>query len=129
MSKTASRPNLARKVTRTSKQKQDAELNAGLRVVLSEGEAYEIRMGDVTPAAARELRRQCGFGFHSLLQQLGADPDVDLISTFVWLARRLAGEEDLDLNDVVVGYDVLVRDEFDCAPVTEGEVIKPGPEA
>lgn len=122
------RPDLARKVTRKTVEKQDAEMSAGLRVELSKDEVYEIRMGDVTPQAARELRRVCGFGFVTLCNLMGSDPDIDLISTFVWFARRLAGEDALEIDDVSVGYDVLTGEGFDVAAAGD-EVITPGPEA
>lgn len=125
--KTSTRPTLQRKVTRKTKEKATDDLNRGLRVEV-DGEAFEIRVGDVSPKLARELRRETGMGFMSLLAALVRDPDTDLVSTFVWFARRVRGEE-VDIDDVAVGYDVLTDpDRFDVDEAG-AEVIAPGPEA
>lgn len=125
--KASNRPSTARKVTRKTKEREQDELAQGLRIEVSPTEVYEVRIGDVTPEAARELRAATGYGFMRLLNLIGEDPDVDLISSFVWLARRLAGE-DIALEDVSIGYDVLARDGFDVAPAGS-EVVGSGPEA
>ena len=82
------RPSTARKVTRTTEKKREAALDMGLRVTM-EGEVFEVRVGDVTSTMARELRARLGFGPMQLIKQTAIDPDIDLLSAFVWLARRI----------------------------------------
>lgn len=107
----ASRPSLARKHTRKSDEAAQAELNAGIRITI-EGEPYEVRVGDLNPGLVRELRRAYGGSFHKLMDEISGDPDIDLISTFVWLARRVAGET-VEHDAVEVDYTALLADGFD----------------
>lgn len=106
------RPTTARKATRKSEQKRKSGLQDGLRIELASGEVYEARYGDVTPQIARELRRNLGIGFQGLMQALGTDPDVDLLSAFVWVARRCQGEA-VAFDSVWITYEDLDADGFD----------------
>lgn len=108
---TADRPTTARKHTRTTEKKRDDAMDAGLKITL-EGETYEVRLGDVTSNLTRELRRGTGLSFNQLMREVTNDPDVDSIAGFVWLARRIAGEK-VDVEDVVVTYTQLLREDFD----------------
>jgi hypothetical protein len=117
------RPTTARKVTRTSEANREDALDQGLRITI-DGEAHEVRVGDITSPLARELRAKIGFGPIQLIQLCGADPDVDLISAFVWLARRISGEM-VRFEEVEVTYAQLLSDGFDV-DVPGGE---PDPEA
>jgi hypothetical protein len=121
----SSRPSLAPKSTRKTEKKRDDDADSGLRVKL-DGDIYEVRFGDVSSEVIRELRRHAGFGFNGLAQALKIDPDVDFIAAFVWLARRVAGE-DVAFNDVVVTYRQLLED-FDVEAVGS-EDVHLGPEA
>lgn len=118
------RPSTARKVTRTTEAKRESDLDNGLRISI-EGEPYEVRIGDITSTLARELRAKVGFGPMQLIRQCAIDPDVDLLSAFVWLARRIAGEL-VRFEDVEVTYAQLLSDGFDVS-VPEGA--DPDPEA
>jgi hypothetical protein len=118
------RPTTARKVTRTTEENRDAELDRGLRVTI-DGEAYEVRVGDITSTLARELRSKLGFGPMQLINQCAVDPDVDLLSAIVWLARRIAGEL-VRFEDVEVTYAQLLSDGFDIDLPGDSE---PDPEA
>ena len=120
----AKRPTTARKVTRTTEENREDALDQGLRISL-EDEVFEVRVGDITPAMARELRSKVGFGPMQLIRQCAADPDVDLLSAFVWLARRIAGEL-VRFEEVEVTYAQLLSDGFDIT--TPGDV-EPDPEA
>lgn len=119
------RPDLARKVTRKTVEREDADLAQGLRVDVN-GESYEVRIGDVTPEVARRLRRECGFGFMKLLAMTQEDPDTDLLSTFVWVARLIRGE-DVELAECDVTYEAMIRDDFDVAQA--GPEVSSHPEA
>ena len=126
MTTKTTRPSVARKVTRKTTEKQDSDLSIGARVEI-DGEAYEVRVGDVMPALARELRLLTGMGFLRLLDEMRRDPDIDLISTFVWVARRIRGEN-VTLEECEVGYDVVGDpDRFDMAQA--GVEVDEGPEA
>lgn len=118
------RPSTARKVTRTTEAKRESDLDNGLRISI-EGEPYEVRIGDITSTLARELRAKVGFGPMQLIRQCAIDPDVDLLSAFVWLARRIGGEL-VRFEDVEVTYAQLLSDGFDVS-VPEGA--DPDPEA
>ncbi len=118
------RPTTARKVTRSTESNREDALDQGLRISL-EGEVFEVRVGDITSALARELRTQIGFGPMQLIRQCAIDPDVDLLSAFVWLARRIAGEP-VRFDEVEVTYAQLLSDGFDVS--TPGNT-EPDPEA
>lgn len=122
----SNRPNLARKVTPGSEKNRANALEQGVRITV-DGEAYEIRMGDVTPGLARELRRNVGKSFNALMDEMGRDPDIDSISEFVWLARRLKGEQ-VALDDVEVSYQQMLADGFEIDTAGR-EVVDEGPEA
>lgn len=120
----AKRPTTARKVTRTTEANREDALDQGLRITL-EGEVFEVRVGDITSSMARELRAHMGFGPMQLIRQCAIDPDVDLLSAFVWLARRISGEL-VRFEEVEVTYAQLLSDGFDVTTPGEGE---PDPEA
>lgn len=106
---TASRPAAGRKQTRTTEKKRDEELDRGVQITLS-GETYVVRVGDMTSRIERDLRRQYGGSFEKLKGELSNDPGSDSIATFIWLARRVAGE-DVALDDVELSYaDILGGD-------------------
>ena len=107
------RPPLDRKHTRVSEKKRDDALDQGLRLSI-DGTVYEARVGDVTPAIARELRRETGMGFMRLLEVTAEDPDIDVISTFVWVSRLIAGES-ISIDEVSVGYASILADDFEVA--------------
>lgn len=107
----AKRPAAARKVTRTTEANREEALDQGLRITM-EDEVFEVRVGDVTSTLARELRQHIGYGPMQLIRQCAVDPDIDLISAFVWLARRIRGEL-VRFDDVEVTYAQLLSDGFD----------------
>lgn len=123
----AKRPALARKHTTTTETNREKALAQGYRLTI-EGETYQAQLGDVTPAIARELRRATGKGFLGLLREMSTDPDVDLISAAVWVARRTAGEM-VAFEEVEVGYHALLGDDFDVAVAESPEAEAPDPEA
>lgn len=112
--------------TRRSQDEKQKALNQGLRVTF-EGRVYEVRYGDVTPALARELRANTGMGWNQLMSMLMVDPDIDLMQSFLWLARRLQGER-VQLDGVDVSYeDVIDIVEEDGIEGLDGEG-EPDPE-
>lgn len=124
MTTTAKRPSTARKVTRSTESARESALDQGLSITL-DGQTHEVRVGDISSSIARELRAHVGFGPMQLIRQCAIDPDVDLISAFVWLARRINGEH-VAFNDVEVTYGQLLADGFDVSMPGDEE---PDPEA
>lgn len=110
MSTSTQRPSIQRKHTRSTDAKAEAELDSGLRISL-DGDVFEVRLGDINSALTRELRQKSGMGFNQLMHLAASDPDTDIIAAFVWVARRLRGE-DVEFDDVVVTYSQLL-DDFD----------------
>jgi hypothetical protein len=105
------RPTTARKVTRTSEANRNAALDSGLRITIDD-EKFDVRLGDVTPAMARELRNHTGMGPLQLINATALYPDLDLLTAFVWLARRQRGEF-VAFDSVAVTYTQMMSDGFD----------------
>ena len=126
MTTTPTRPSAARKHTRSTDAKAEAELDQGIRVTL-DGEHYEVRLGDVTSTVTRELRAASGMSFNALMEYVTTDPDTDVIAAFIWLARRLRGER-VELGEVVVTYRQLLGEEFDVS-LPDAREDESGPEA
>jgi hypothetical protein len=119
------RPPLDRKHTVGSEKKRESELDTGVSVTMS-GVKYVARLGEVTPIIARQLRRETGMGFYQLMEEMAESPDIDIVSAVVWVARRIKGE-DIELDDVVVGYTQMLADGFKVE--VAGQEESEGPEA
>lgn len=106
-----------------------AILDVGLRVELSDPtEVYEVRYGDVTPRLARDLRASTGMGWQQLIEALRV-PDVDLMQAFIFLARRVKGEQ-VTIDDVDFGWSDMARiDEDGSYELTGPAEAGTGPEA
>lgn len=122
------RPSTARKHTRKSEDNRQAALDAGMRITIG-GDVYEVRLGDVTPGIAREVRREFGMGPQRFMATMAADPDVDLLAGFMWLARRIRGEY-VDLETVMedVGYTTLLDNDIEFGTTTAEDVGELPPE-
>lgn len=123
----ANRPSTARKRTPADEKKRNEALAQGYRMTI-DGQVYQAVIGDVTPTIARELRQATGHGFMGLLQGLGKDADIDLISEAVWVARRINGEA-VTLDEVEVGYQQILSDDFEVDVAQDEEAKTPDPEA
>lgn len=109
----AKRPTTARKVTPKDKAAQQDALDSGVRFRLDQGgEWFYLRPADVTPALAREVRGTTGRSFMRLMAEMVNDPDIDVLSDAVWVARRIKGD-DVEHEDVTVSYSQLLSDGFD----------------
>lgn len=130
MTQTPARPKLARKVTPKDEANRDAALNEGIKLTL-DGESFVLRVGDITPALAREIRKETGRSFNRLMADVTEDPDIDVIAEAIWVARRIAGDN-VRLDDIAVSYELILGDKFDIsapgAPESE-EVDPDSPEA
>lgn len=104
------RPSAARKHTTSTDTNRADAFEQGIRITL-DGEAYEVRLGDVTSSLARELRRGTGMSLNQLMAEIVTDTDIDSIASFIWLARRLQGEK-VDIDDVVVKYKQVLDEGF-----------------
>lgn len=110
-----SRPPLAPRHTRKTEERADAALEQGI-CINYDSTPYTVRVGDVSPRLARELRRETGYSFNRLFELLEEDPDVDLIAAFIWLARRVAGEQvTLDEVEAAIGYQGVLAEGFDLS--------------
>lgn len=108
---TPARPNPNPKVTRSTEENRQASLDQGLRVQMGE-ESYEVRIGDISSSVARELRVLTGRGPYRLIETVAKDPDLDVLAEFVWLARRIRGEE-VDLSEIELSYADMLDESFD----------------
>lgn len=113
MTTAPARPALNRKHTRATEAKRDEALDTGVRLTI-DGEVFEARVGDVTSVIARELRCNINMGFLALIGAVAEDPDIDLVSAVVWVARRIRGEH-VDFDDVSISYAQILADGFDVA--------------
>lgn len=127
MTTTAKRPSTARKVTPRSEANRQSALNEGVRLTL-DGEVFTLRIGDVSPALAREVRKVTGRSFNSLLQDITTDPDIDVIAEAIWVARRINGDT-LTLDEVILDYEILFSDRFEIAEAGEptADEVEPDP--
>lgn len=120
----------AKKATASSKKRaaigKEEALMQGYRLTI-DGEVYEAQLGDVTPAIARELRRNTGHGFLGLMREMSTDADVDLVSAAVWVARRIAGDP-VAFEDVEVSYKQMLGDDFAVATSGDDKADAPDPE-
>lgn len=121
------RPSTQRKHTRKTEESRADALEQGIRITL-DGAVYTVRLGDITSTVARELRSQAGLSVNQLMQEITTSPDVDIIASFVWLARRLSGD-DVAHDDVVISYTQLLGDGFDVSLPDKREVDDSSPEA
>lgn len=83
---------------------------------------YAVRPDEITAMDASTIRRAVGMSFRALMEAAQADPDIDVIAALVWMARRQAGEPNLDYATVAaeIRYDsAFDLDERDVGP---GEV-------
>jgi hypothetical protein len=122
----SARPPLDRKVSRETAKNVDKVLDEGLKLTI-DGEVFEARYGDITPALARELRENSGMSFIRLVNTATVEADIDVLSAAVWVARRIRGE-DVAFADVKVSYTQMLSDDFDISlPGAEdlGEAIDP----
>jgi len=123
------RPSLQRKHTRTTKANKAEALDTGMTVVMPDGPRHTVRLGDVTPQIARELRAAIGTGVLGLMEQLGSkDADLDLVQAFIFVARRIAGEA-VTLDDCEVTYADMLSDDFDVVVAGAEEPDGSDPEA
>lgn len=112
---TETRPTIARKVTRKSEQNRQEVMDAGVRFTIPDDGTYEVRYGDITPALAREIRRETGYSFQQLMQNIVNDADLDVVATVVWISRHIQGE-DVELDSIELNYATLLDDGFKVAP-------------
>ena len=121
----------ARKTTAAAKKRaavsKEEALSQGYRLTI-DGETFQAQLGDVTPANARELRKNTGFGFLGLMKAMTTDADVDLISAAVWVARRVAGEG-VPFDAVEVSYAEMLSDGFGVEVAESEKADAPDPEA
>lgn len=122
----AQRPALQRKDTRKTKEKRNAALDSGVKVIFS-GEEHQVRLGDITPLHARRFRREYGCSFTALMEELSEAPDIDSVAALVWMSRIVAGDEGASFEDVQFSYADL--DDLDVQVVEDDAAGDESPEA
>lgn len=65
-----------------------------------DGTVYTVRPADMTALDSQELRRQTGMSLRAVMVAAQDDPDLDVVASLVWLARRQAGERTLAFAEV-----------------------------
>jgi len=115
---TAARPSLDRKTTRTTKAKTQSALDAEAIAIKIDGRLYSLNPADVTGSQDRKLRQATGQTIAMIIGELESAPGLDTIATFMFACRYLAGEENLDFDQLL---DEITYD-------TEAEIIN-GPDA
>jgi hypothetical protein len=106
---------------------KEEALSQGYKLTI-DGETYQAQLGDVTPAIARELRKNTGYGFLGMLRALSTDADVDLVSAAVWVARRI-DHDPVAFEEVEVTYAQMLGDNFEVAVAEDEKADAPDPEA
>lgn len=95
-------------------QRRAAKKPSGMRMEIDfDGKTYVVRHAEMTGQDARALRQEVGLSFLGLTREIQADPDIDLIAAFIWLAGRQAGSDE-SYDDVLsrVNYDNASNIEF-----------------
>ncbi len=87
--------------------RQQAEADKIAITVKLDGNAYTFRMSEVSALDTGTLRRATGMSLSKIMQCALEDPDIDVVSALVWLARRQNGEPKLTYGAVAgeLGYD------------------------
>lgn len=99
MSTGTQRPSIQRKHTRSTKAKQDAELDETFAIRV-DGEVYKITPADLTGAQEFRIRQATGMSVTQVITNLQAAPGVDMLGVFMWIARTTAGEK-VELMEVL----------------------------
>jgi hypothetical protein len=103
--------------------KPKADQSPGMQIEF-DGQTYVVRQSDMTGQDARALRQEVGMSFAGLLKQMQADPDIDLIGAFIWLARRIKGDAvtyDSILDNIGYDSDIDVKLEDKRKPPAEDD--------
>lgn len=118
-----SRPSPTRKFTQADKAAREKALKSGLRITV-DGQAFQVRAGDLSALDELELRRTIGCSFMGLVQQVANDPGYDLLAAVIWLARKTGGEPDLTYREVAsevhFGDDIDLEEIDATTPPAEG---------
>lgn len=124
MTATAKRPTTARKVTAKTEANRKALLEGGIRITF-DGEAHEIRLGDITDQHESRLRKAWGGSFTKLQAELEDDPGLDTFKALIWFCR-IVGGDDVEFDGMSIGLDAA--DALDVE-ILDGSEVQPDPEA
>lgn len=104
----------------------NARKDPGFKITV-DGETFVLRVTEVSAKHTRRLRQETGYSLQGLFQsaQGMGGADLDVLSSCIWLARLLNGEDDLTISEVdeTLTYGSKVEFEWldDTEPVEEGE--------
>lgn len=101
MTTTEARPPLARKHTRTTIAKQDAQLDQTVEVLI-DGESYKLTPADLTGIHEMRIRKETGLSVSEILTKLQESPGIDLLGMFMFACAIAAGDNP-DLMEILGG--------------------------
>lgn len=114
------RPSTARKHTRATKAKADAELDRGIAVSDTDGTRLQVRVRDVKGKHDAALVAATGYDFVGLLEAMSKRQGLDLMAAMFWFCRLVNGRADgvtegeryVDVLEVY-GYEEFIVADFD----------------
>ena len=111
------RPSAARKHTRTTEAKQDAELDQGISFTDEDGTRLTVRVRDVKGKHDAALVAATGVDFMGLMAKASERQGTDLMAALVWFGRLVNGREDKSYDETLedFGYADLLAAELDEA--------------
>lgn len=89
---------------RTTKAKRTTKSESTISVDLN-GITFVLDIEECTAIDAADVRRRLGLSLRGLFERAATDPDIDVIATLVWLARRHDGEDQLTWDEVAATID------------------------
>lgn len=117
----------ARKPSRSADKKASDALDSGVRFIVGD-QVHEVRIGEITPRLAREVRRETGSTVMQLIEEVGEAADLDTIAALIWIARRIQGEN-VTFDDIDIDYGTVMSDDFQVDVAGPDEEGDGGPEA
>lgn len=113
MTTTAKRPTTARKHTRTTTAKADAELDNGVAFTDTDGARLQVRIRDVKGSHDVALVTATGYDFMGLLRAVSERQGLDLLSAVVWFVRLVNDRDAGTYEDTLASFgyaDLLTLD-------------------
>lgn len=131
------RARTAPKVSTQSEKKRKAALNEGIRITIGDPpRIYQVIHSDLSEDNIPEIREATGRSWMGIQRLMATDPDVDVLSDFIWVARYLSGEKDLKRSDVrtqyvdlIDGFEIQIADKENPITTAPGEDGEETPEA
>lgn len=114
------RPSAARQHTRTTEQKQDDELDKGLKVTEVDGTVLTVRVRDVKGKHDAALVAVCGLDFMGLLEKLNERQGLDLMAAALWFCRLVNDRDPGDFAELLGEFGYQDIADMDFGPADDG---------